>query len=96
MTNIPPKPLGPKLPTAETTRGDRVAAFVQSKFPWANVQSVNQATGDVILGYGKLISQRELRKLAMDGPENGYLLLEERGKPPRLQVLGSQGVKGRK
>ena len=86
------KPLGPKPPTAETRRGDEVAAFVQSKFPWVNVKSVNQATGDVILGYGKVVSQRELRKLRDEGADNGYVLIEERGKPPRLQVLG----KGRK
>lgn len=87
------KPLGPRPPTPEDTRGDRVAAVVQSKFPWANIQSVNQGTGDVILGYGKTISPRELRKLRDAGSDHGYVLIEERGKPPRLQVLDSKGRK---
>jgi hypothetical protein len=92
MTNVLAKPLGPKSPTAENTRGDAVAAVVRSKFPWANIQRIEQGTGDVILGYGKTISQRELRKLRDAGSDNGYVLIEERGKPPRLQVLD----KGRK
>jgi hypothetical protein len=76
------------VPDTETSRGDEVAAAVREEFPWVNVQRIAPGTGDVILGYGKTISQRELRKLQYAGSKHGYVLFEERGKPPRLQVLG--------
>lgn len=93
MTNVLSKPQGPPVPDAETTRGNEVASAVRAKFPWANVQRIAPGTGDVILGYGKTISQRELRKLQDYGDENGYVLFEEKGQPPRLQVLKNKGRK---
>jgi hypothetical protein len=98
MGNAFARPVGPRVPDKETVRGDEVAAAVRDEFPWVNVQRIAPGTGDVILGYGKAISQRELRKLQDAGDKYGYYLFEEKGQPPRLIPLErSQGKnKGRK